>query len=159
MGLLLNYMCFEHGRLVQIGDHMQLPATCRSIENKANSYDRSQFERLFKNAFFECIMLRAQHRSVPIISAYPSEAFYGGGLVDKVCSSTPPINFPYASKPESMVFINVDAESEIEEGSSFWNPSEVDRVQEVIEGLLDGGDVKEEEIAVISPYLPQIEEA
>ena len=33
----------EHARLIQIGDHMQLPATCRSIENKANSYDRSQF--------------------------------------------------------------------------------------------------------------------
>ena len=41
----------EHGRLIQIGDHMQLPATCRSIENKANSYDRSQFERLLKNGF------------------------------------------------------------------------------------------------------------
>ena len=101
-------------------------------------------------------MLHDQHRSVPIISAYPCEVFYGGALVDKVCSSTPPINFPYASKPESMVFINVDAESEIEDGSSFRNPSEVDRVQGVIKGLLDGGEVKEEHIAVISPYLPQI---
>ena len=34
----------ENGRLVQIGDHMQLPACCRSIENKANAVDRSQFE-------------------------------------------------------------------------------------------------------------------
>ena len=34
----------KHARLIQIGDHMQLPATWRSIENKANSYDCSQFE-------------------------------------------------------------------------------------------------------------------
>ena len=28
-----------HACLIQSGDHMQLPATWRSIENKANSYD------------------------------------------------------------------------------------------------------------------------
>ena len=129
----------DHSRLVQVGDHAQLPATCQSIENKTNSHDRSQFERLFKNAFFDYIMLRSQHRSVPIISAYPSQAFYGSALIDEVCASVPPRKFPYASEPESMVFINEDAEPEKEEGNSFWNPSEVNRVAEVIKSLLEGG--------------------
>ena len=120
--ILEGHMCCaltpmpEDGKLVQIGDHMQLPATCRSIENKTNSYDRSQFERLFKNAFFDYIMLRAQHRSVPIISAYPSEAFYGGALVDEVCTSAPPFNFPYASEPESMVSLT-------------WRPSRKEKTE------------------------------
>ena len=66
----------DHARLVQIGDHMQLPATCRSIENKANAIDRSQFQRLYMTGFVECITLHEQHRSVPIIGAYPSRAFW-----------------------------------------------------------------------------------
>ena len=44
--LMYNVMAVtpKHACLIQIGDHMQLPATWRSIENKANSYDCSQFE-------------------------------------------------------------------------------------------------------------------
>ena len=126
----------ERARLIQIGDHMQLPATCRSIENKANSYDRSQFERLFLNSFVECTMLRVQHRMVPIISAYPSEAFYGSALIDAVCASRPPINFPYASQPKSMVFFNVDAEEEEKTRKSYWYSSEVDAVLKVVKSLL-----------------------
>ena len=126
----------KHARLIQIGDHMQLPATCRSIENKANSYDRSQFERLLLNGFIECIMLEVQHRMVPAIAAYPSKAFYGDALCNAVRASVPPNNFPYASQPASMVFINVDDDEEEKRGSSFWNPSEIVEIVKVVKVCL-----------------------
>ena len=81
-------------------------------------------------------MLRVQHRMVPIIFAYPSEAFYGSALIDAVRASKPPINFPYASQPESMVFINVDAKEEAKGRSSYWNSSEVEAVLKVVKSLL-----------------------
>ena len=34
----------EHARFIQIGNHIQLTATCRSLEIKANAYDRSQLK-------------------------------------------------------------------------------------------------------------------
>ena len=83
----------DKARLVQIGDHMQLPATCRSIENKANAIDRSQFQRLYMTGFVKCITLHEQHRSVPIIAAYPSRAFYGNALINAGGPKKLPVNF------------------------------------------------------------------
>ena len=141
-------------RLVQVGDHMQLPATCRSIENKANAIDRSQFQRLYMTGFVECITLHEQHRSVPIIAAYPSRAFYGNALINAGGPKKLPVNFPFASSfQEPMVFINVDAKHEEKRGKSFCNYSEVDEVIKVVTHLIKGGDVKQEDIAVISPYI------
>ena len=133
---------------------MQLPATCRSIENKANAIDRSQFERLYMSGFFECITLQEQHRCVPVIAAYPSRAFYAGALINAVRVKKPPKNFPSASSQQpNMVFINVDVQPEVRKGKSFCNFSEVDTVLNVVKRLRNGGDVKQEDIAVISPYI------
>ena len=102
------------------------------------------------NGFVECTMLREQYRMVPIL--------YGGALTDAVHEQRLPTNVLYASGSESIVFINVDAKEETKRRSSLWNSSEVEVVLKVVESLLQSGDVKAEEIAVSSPYLPQIEE-
>ena len=86
-----------HARFIQINDHMQLPVTWDSIENKANSNDRSQFARLLRlNGITEYSMLEVQHRTVPTIAAYPSKAFDRGALCNAVLASEQPRNFPGA---------------------------------------------------------------
>ena len=61
----------DHARLIQIGDHMQIPATCRAIDDKPNAYDRSQFEKLLLlKGLTKYIMSEIQHRMVPSIAAY-----------------------------------------------------------------------------------------
>ena len=96
----------RHARLIQINDHMQLPATWDPIENKAKSNDRRQFARLLRlNGLTEYSMLEVQNQPVPTIAAYPSKAFYGDALCNAVLASGQPRNFPRASQPASMVFI------------------------------------------------------
>ena len=142
-----------HACLIQSGDHMQLRATWRSIENMANSYDWNQFEwLLLPNGLTEYIMLEIQHRMMPTIATYPSKAFYGGALCNAVLASAPPRNFPCASQPEPMICIKVDEAKEEKQRNSFWNPSENEEVVKVVKDLRAGGDVTPEDIAVISPY-------
>ena len=76
-----------------------------------------------------------------------------------VLASAPPRNFPCVSQPASMVFIKVGEAKQEQRKSSFWNPSKIQKVVKVVKDLLAGGDVKPEDIAVISPYAPQIEVA
>ena len=75
-------------------------------------------------------------------------------MINAVGAMKPPINFPFASSSQQpMVFINVDAQHEVRRGKSFCNLSEVQVVLKVVKRLLKGGGVKEENIAVISPYI------
>ena len=79
---------------------------------------------------------------------------FGNALINAGGPKKPPVNFPFASSSrEPMVFMNVDAKHEEKRGKSFCNYSEADAVVKVVKRLLKGGDVKEEDIAVISPYI------
>lgn len=64
-----------------IGDPVQLPATVISKRAVSYSYDISLFKRLQMN-HWPVIVLDTQYRMHPEISAFPSLAFYGGGLQD-----------------------------------------------------------------------------
>ena len=55
------------------------------------------------------------------------------------------------------MFINVDAAKEEKQESLFWDPSAIEEIVKLAKTLLVGGDVDPEDIAVFSPYAPQIE--
>ena len=97
------------------------------------------------------------HHELSSVCKYQTQVrfhLFGGALINAVGASKPQINFPYASsRQQSMVVINVDAQHEVRRGKSFCNSSEVEVVLKVVKRLLKGGDVKEEDIAVISPYI------
>ena len=149
-------MTSEATRLILIGDHQQLTATCRSIENQADSRDRSLFERLALNGFSDYIMLEVQHRMVPEIAAYPSKAFYKNALRTAVQQSLIPHGFPYASKPAPIVFKNVFGAEE-RQGTSYCNRKEMAVLVEALKTLVKYNSIKPSDIAIISPYTGQVD--
>ena len=101
-------------------------------------------------------MLEIQHRMQPEIAAYPSVTFYGSALYTAVGRLAEPRSFPYASRPAPIVFINVD-DPEKKRGSSFRNRGVNEVLVEGIKNMMSAGDVRPSEIAIISPYVSQVE--
>eukprot|EP01039_Chlorochromonas_danica_P005350 gene5350-5886_t len=66
---------------VMVGDQKQLPATVFSESVRRKGYDRSLFERLIETGH-DYIMLDTQYRMTPLLSRFPSRAFYSGRLRD-----------------------------------------------------------------------------
>ena len=65
-----------------IGDPVQLPATVISQRARRKfEYDKSLMKRLM-SAGYPVHMLNVQYRMNPRISAFPSNEFYGGKLLD-----------------------------------------------------------------------------
>ena len=145
----------RNGQVVQIGDHMQLPATVLSGRNKELGLDRSMFERLFDLPGMASVTLREQHRMHPSIVAYPNAQFYNGLLLSRTMSTKPPRGFPWPTN-EPLAFVQCRDGYEEADGNSFFNEMEADKVVSIISGLIAGGDVSAEEIFALSPYRPQV---
>lgn len=93
----------------------------------------------------------------PAIAAYPSMEYYGGLLRSGVRGSKrrPPqgIQWPVPACP--VTFLPVDGR-EAREGTSYTNEAEVKAVAELLRALLAGGEVKPNQIGVITPYAAQV---
>lgn len=69
-----------------VGDPNQLPATVLSARASEYSYSKSLFKRLM-NAGYPVHMMNMQYRMHPAISAFPSNEFYAGKLLDAPVNS------------------------------------------------------------------------
>eukprot|EP00973_Karenia_brevis_P070392 9785758-Karenia_brevis.AAC.1 len=67
----------RNGSFVQIGDHLQLPATIKSEKNISMHHDMSMFERLIEAASLPVATLDVQHRMVESVVKFPNERYYG----------------------------------------------------------------------------------
>ncbi|XP_078588165.1 regulator of nonsense transcripts 1-like [Branchiostoma floridae x Branchiostoma japonicum] len=146
----------SHGcqQVCLIGDDQQLPPLVQSED--AQELKISLFER-WRGQKLRVHLLDTQYRMHPAISAFPSQHFYNGQIKDGIEASDRPLpagfNWPNQNMPVS--FVNVSSR-ETSRGTSKFNDEEVKIVIAVTKRLLEGGDIREDDIGIVSPYKAQI---
>jgi DNA replication ATP-dependent helicase Dna2 len=143
-------------RFVLVGDHQQLPPVVRA----ENELQASLFERLIEAYPEASVMLDRQYRMCQRVQWLSSEEFYDGQLRP----ATPEV------AGQSLTDLGVDIEAlpaELRDPVRFvdpdghqvgnTNPTEADRVAEIVEAYVAAG-VPREEIGVIAPFRAQVAE-
>ncbi|WP_458205406.1 AAA domain-containing protein [Haladaptatus sp. NG-SE-30] len=144
-------------RFVLVGDHHQLPPVVRA----ANDLSESLFERLVELYPDASVMLERQYRMGQRIQAFSSREFYDGALrpasgevAAQRITDLPSITngaLPEELR-ESVTFVDPDGRAV---GNT--NPSEADRVRDIVTQFADAG-VPHEGIGVIAPFRAQVAE-
>jgi len=145
-------------QLVLVGDHRQLPPTVVSRRAEQDRLGLSLFERLVAIGL-EPNMLETQYRMHPAISAFPSERFYDGRLIDAVTAADRPApdGFLWPDWDRPVAFLPIQGgEVTSEDGSSKANPTEAGWVVRIVDMLLGGSDLQPSDIGVITPYNGQV---
>jgi DNA replication ATP-dependent helicase Dna2 len=142
-------------RFVLVGDHQQLPPVVRA----ENDLETSLFERLIERYPDASVMLDRQYRMAQRIQYFSSDEFYDGklrpatrdiasqqldDLSDVSLSALP------QELRDSVAYVDPDGK---ETGNV--NPTEAERVEEIVAAYLDAG-VDSEEIGVIAPFRAQV---
>ena len=155
----LKYGC---SKCILVGDPKQLPPTVLSREAARFQYEQSLFVRMQENHPSDVHLLDTQYRMHPDISAFPSNAFYGGKLVDG------PHMARQRSRPwhESSTlgtyrFFDVQGfHQSAHRGHSLINLAEIDVALKLYHRLItdcQGYDFKGK-IGIITPYKSQLRE-
>lgn len=143
------------GCAVLVGDHKQLPATVGNIESDVEGFGTSLFERLAAHGV-DPLLLDVQYRMHPAIAEFPSRQYYKGrlrsGTVGHARRAPRGVGWPISEVP--VLFLPVEG-TESNDGNSYLNGAEAESVITILHGLLDGFDVKPEDIGVITPYAAQ----
>ncbi|CAJ1403197.1 unnamed protein product [Effrenium voratum] len=141
----------EGGRLVLIGDPMQLPPVCVSQMAAHRGLSTSIFDFLL-DCGLKPKMLSIQYRMQPLISLWPSETFYKGRLRDGIMADTARFrSLPWLRQP--IAFVDVAGQEELG-GTSYFNLRECNAVRETVARLLE--ELDPEDIGVICPYRSQV---
>ena len=156
-------------RFVLVGDHEQLPPVVQAADPgdgdksgespEANPLSRSLFERLIDQYPEASVMLTEQYRMSQRIQAFASAEFYDGALRpatgavagQSIADILDPASLP-GELQDSVAFIDPDGERV---GNT--NPTEADRVAEIVEAYLAAG-VAADDIGVIAPFRAQVAE-
>ncbi|WP_144903158.1 AAA domain-containing protein [Halobellus captivus] len=163
-------------RFVLVGDHEQLPPVVRAggaqsapgsasgepaaKPRAGNELRTSLFERLIESHSDASVLLDRQYRMSQRIQAFSSQEFYDGALR--------PANGAVAGQRLSDLGVDEDAlPPELRDPVSFvdpggervgnTNPSEADRVSEIVEAYVAAG-VDIDDIGVIAPFRAQVAE-
>ncbi|MFO7833303.1 MAG: AAA domain-containing protein, partial [Halohasta sp.] len=158
-------------RFVLVGDHEQLPPVVQSADNAGmdsvdgeeptagNPLSTSLFERLIDDYPEAAVMLTRQYRMCQRIQAFSSAAFYDGALrpaagavaAQSLAELCDPDLLP-AELRDAVAFLDPDG---TRVGNT--NPTEADRVAEIVEAYIEAG-VDPEAIGVIAPFRAQVAE-
>ncbi len=132
--------------IVLAGDHQQLPPTVLSSAAVKAGFNRSILE-IAIDAIPAVHLLNIQYRMKPVIAGFSSQYFYNGLLL----SASHLVN-----EATHLTFIDTAGsglnESKGPDGSSLQNEGELNIVQQ----LLQGGEIIAENAAFISPYAGQV---
>jgi DNA replication ATP-dependent helicase Dna2 len=143
-------------RFVLVGDHQQLPPVVRA----ENDLQASLFERLVEQYPDASVMLDRQYRMAQRIQSFSSREFYDGALrpaTGAVAAQSlsdlgvDPADLPPAIRDR----VNFVDPGGAREGNV--NPTEADRVAELVEAYVDAG-VDREDVGVIAPFRAQVAE-
>ena len=146
-------------RLVLVGDHRQLPPTVISRRAEDDGLRRSLFERLI-DAGINPTLLKTQYRMHPVIAEFSSARYYDNQLENGVeASERPaPAGFLWPDWDAPVAFIPIDGAEELAiDGKSRLNRDEAGWVIKIIEQLLQPGDLRPNDIGVVSPYNGQVQ--
>jgi superfamily I DNA and/or RNA helicase len=101
-------------------------------------------------------MLDTQYRMHPCIAMFPSDLFYGGLLKNGVSAPErrPLAGFPWPREEFPVAFVPVKG-VELDDGASKCNEEEASTACRIVSDLLQGGQCKISDIAVVTPYAAQ----
>ena len=166
-------------RAILVGDHKQLPPTILNQEAARNGLQYTLFERLAKHHETDPdahgsirSLLRTQYRMHETIMGFSSRSFYDDRLeadetvrhytlsdLGVTADALPAQRREVLDSDAPLVFANtavVDAPEQQRSGShSRENPGEAELVSNLVMDLIEAG-VAPEQIAVISPYIDQV---
>lgn len=142
--------------LVLVGDDKQLPPTIKS--KAAEELGDTTFSRL-RASGQPVYMLDTQYRMHPCISKFPSMAFYEGKLKNGVTNKDrpTPIGFAWRKITTPLAFVTTSNDAREQGSRSKKNIKEGEIVKRVVKDLLaTGGNLREEEIGIVTPYTAQV---
>jgi len=145
-------------QVVLLGDHHQLPPTVLSTRAQAGGLSKSLFSRLVELGIKPQV-LNVQYRMHPLISEFPNQKFYDGGIKDGIQAEDREMifgfNWPVDNSPVAFVPLSNSQESKTR--MSFMNQSEARVVCDVLKQiLLSNSSITAEDVGVISPYRGQV---
>lgn len=137
-------------RFVLIGDHFQLPPVVLNQSAKELGLDQSLMDYLANLYPYFLTKLNHQYRMHHVINDLVSNLFYDGNLTpDKS------VKHRRVLKGNIIDVVHVEGlENMHQDSKSYYNDLEIERVDEEIKFLRNQG-IKNEQIAVISPYKAQ----
>ncbi|CAE8590804.1 unnamed protein product [Polarella glacialis] len=141
-----------------VGDHRQLPPTVLCQAAGSEGLGISLFDRLARRKVMP-LLLDIQYRMHPVLAHHPSGAYYEGQLRSGVSgrSRPAPRGFQWPVPEVPMVFVPIqDGWEKSEGGTSQSNPTEADKVIQLVQDLLAAGEVTGDQIGVVSPYAAQV---
>eukprot|EP00933_Yihiella_yeosuensis_P026926 TRINITY_DN20892_c1_g1_i1.p1 TRINITY_DN20892_c1_g1~~TRINITY_DN20892_c1_g1_i1.p1 ORF type:complete len:867 (+),score=166.57 TRINITY_DN20892_c1_g1_i1:27-2603(+) len=143
-------------QVVLVGDGCQLPPMVISREAELRGLSLSIYGRL-ADAGVEPHFLDTQYRSHPKIAEFSAKCFYKGALRSGIPSSQRKIisGVIWPNPRIPVAFFEV-GEIEVIEGESKANPAEVAKITELVRNVLDDGQLKPEDIGVVTPYMAQV---
>ncbi|CAO4362526.1 unnamed protein product [Caenorhabditis nigoni] len=141
-------------QLVLVGDHCQLGPVVICKKAAIAGLSQSLFERLVLLGI-RPFRLQVQYRMHPVLSEFPSNAFYDGSLQNGVTENDRQMkgidwSWPTPSKPAFFWHCS-GAEELSASGTSFLNRTEAANVEKLVSKLIKGG-VEPRQIGVITPY-------
>ncbi|XP_061354494.1 probable RNA helicase SDE3 [Gastrolobium bilobum] len=162
--IAVSHLCRRETVLVLAGDPLQLGPVIHS--KKADEYGsgKSYMERLFEcelyasgDANYVTKLIR-NYRCHPQILCLPSDLFYDGQLIACRDSSTFMMIAEFLPNKEfPVLFFGIQGCDEREGNNPSWfNRIEASKVVEVVKRLLAGGNIREEDIGIITPYRQQV---
>ncbi|KAB1214695.1 putative RNA helicase SDE3 [Morella rubra] len=161
----ISKLCKRNTVVVLAGDPLQLGPVIYSKEAETYGLGKSYLERLFESGFYHdgdenyVTKLVRNYRCHPEILYLPSTLFYNGELIackDDVSSFVDEANL-LPNKNFPLLFFGIQGCDEREGNNPSWfNRIEASKVTEIIRRLTASGNLKEEDIGVITPYKQQV---
>ncbi|XP_026145910.1 helicase with zinc finger domain 2-like [Carassius auratus] len=158
---LVPLVSFKPEKVVLLGDHKQLRPIVKNEHVRRLGMTHSLFERYMDRA----LLLDTQYRMHEEICKFPSEAYYQGRLITKVDERTSVLHIKTETKRQSKHILFGDIQGdEISlvvptargNENSKANIEEVKKAVEICHQLVSAGRVRQEDIAILSPYNAQV---
>lgn len=152
---ILVPICNECKVLVLVGDDKQLPPTVKC--QTAKELSETTFNRL-RQAGEPVYLLDTQYRMHPAIAAFPANQFYDGKLKDGVKEKQrpAPAGFCWPNSKRPIAFVEMGNDARETGGRSKRNTKEVAVAKRIVEELLQDGNLRPEEVGVVTPYKAQV---
>lgn len=151
-----------NGRVVLVGDHLQLGPFVMSDDAKKEGMETSLFQRIIQlnkstnqeKYKIPSIQLRIQKRMHPLIAQFPCNKFYEGLLINGVTAKDRDkvSKYPWPSPDFPLCFYSCTDGQEEEDGTSWKNVREANYVEYIIKLLMTKCGIKGCDIGVITPY-------